>query len=112
MKCPKCGIEGDRKFCQECGTKLAVKAKVILCTGKNDEGYPCNAEISSDQNFCKRYGHLVNQAWFWSGKCGKCGATCPEEQNLCATCVMAQTSGNDYFQLAVIDISSYISNIL
>ncbi|KAH3738751.1 hypothetical protein DPMN_045394 [Dreissena polymorpha] len=88
MKCPKCGIEGDGKFCQECGTQLAVKAKVILCPGKDDEGNPCNGEISSDQKFCKNFGHPVDQAWFWSGNCG---ATCPERQDLCAPIITAQT---------------------
>ncbi|KAH3728281.1 hypothetical protein DPMN_054235 [Dreissena polymorpha] len=112
MKCPKCGIEGDGKFCQECGTKLVVKAKVVLCPGKDDDGIPCNAEISSDQKFCKNCGHPVDKAWFWTGKCGKCGAACPERQNLCASCITAQISGNDHFLLAVIVISSYISNIL
>ena len=86
MKCPKCGIEGDGKFCQECGTKLIVKAKVVLCPGKDEDGISCNAELSSDQKFCKNCGTPVDPEWFGTGRCGECGA-------VCAKCGTAKAEG-------------------
>ena len=86
MKCPKCGIEGDGKFCQECGTKLIVKANVVLCPGKDEDGISCNAELSSDQKFCKNCGTPVDTEWFGTGRCGGCGA-------VCAKCGTAKAEG-------------------
>lgn len=48
--CPSCGFENQEgmKFCQECGTKLGIKAKTF-CTS-------CGAELAPGTRFCGECG--------------------------------------------------------
>ncbi|MDO4544630.1 MAG: zinc ribbon domain-containing protein [Bacillota bacterium] len=51
--CPSCGCLNEEgvKFCQECGTKLGPKAKIVCPS--------CNAELEEGVRFCGSCGHRM-----------------------------------------------------
>ncbi|XP_052808603.1 E3 ubiquitin-protein ligase rnf213-alpha-like isoform X2 [Mya arenaria] len=94
---PKCGFEGEWKFCQECGgkmidppTKPILSSIVIICDGDDESGSPCGEELRSTQKFCTSCGKQVDIKLFEVQtpdveKCSRCGTMftlgikfCPE----------------------------------
>ncbi|WAR07204.1 hypothetical protein MAR_017162 [Mya arenaria] len=95
---PKCGLEGEWKFCQECGgkmidlpTKPILSSIVIICDGDDESGSPCGEELKSTQKFCTSCGKQVDIKLLEVQtpdieRCGGCGAVCTPGKKFCPEC--------------------------
>ena len=69
--CPKCGARTNGKFCSECGTTLAPKAKCPKCS----------AEVQAGAKFCPECGNPMGKA-----KCPGCGKEFDHAPKFCDDC--------------------------
>lgn len=97
MKCSnaKCGVEGDSKFCPECGFEMEdTSVSSITCNGTKKDGSVCKAEIYYRQKFCKDCGTKVDKLRFETNQsiCTNCGLSIGRDQQFCDEC--GQEQGN------------------
>jgi len=71
--CPKCGTINSNaaKFCEECGTSLAVSENCTLC----------NTPILSGADICEHCGCLLNKT-----ECSFCGFSISKDDMFCGDC--------------------------
>ena len=71
--CPKCGARVEGKFCTECGTTIAAKAKCPSCGTSVDEG----------KKFCPECGGKMTAG---KPKCSGCGKEYDKAPKFCEEC--------------------------
>lgn len=93
MRCSNitCGVEGSGKFCQQCGHEMVENPQtrtVVICTGKREDGSPCQSQLVPGQFFCMYCGIKVDQTLFSTDQeyCSRCKSLLLPGKRFCADC--------------------------
>ncbi|XP_052808680.1 E3 ubiquitin-protein ligase rnf213-alpha-like isoform X1 [Mya arenaria] len=95
---PECGLEGEERFCYQCGCKMIdpptiplLSSIVIICDGEDESGSLCGAELKTIQKFCSKCGKKVDTNLLEVQtpnieKCGRCGTALSPGEHFCPEC--------------------------